>query len=86
MDQIDANIVRVLTISFLINFFITAQEGTMSSDNATEENLISLMWRKLKSKATYAMQLTCLFAILSTYLFVMLKPGGIHNNKALGGH
>ncbi|CAM4031717.1 MULTISPECIES: hypothetical protein [Shewanella] len=58
----------------------------MSSDNATEENLISQAWHKLHGKATYAMQLTCLFAILSTYLFVMLKPGGSQNNKALGGH
>ncbi|CAM2903970.1 hypothetical protein SHLO109777_06890 [Shewanella loihica] len=58
----------------------------MSSDNATEENLISQVWQTARRKATYAMQLTCLFAILSTYLFVMLKPGGIQNNKALGGH
>ncbi len=57
----------------------------MSTDIQTEENLITQLWHKSVSKLTYATQLLCLFAILSTYLFVMLKPNGIQNNKALEG-
>lgn len=62
-----------------------AQEGTMSADIQTEENLITQVWNKSVLKLKDATQLLCLFAILSTYLFVMLKPNGIQNNKALGG-
>ncbi|GIU40041.1 hypothetical protein [Shewanella colwelliana] len=58
----------------------------MSSDNATDENLISRIWHTTAIKTKESMQLLCLIAILSTYLFVMLKPSGIQNNKALGGH
>ncbi|MGX9462539.1 hypothetical protein ACWXWU_15085 [Shewanella sp. A14] len=57
----------------------------MSTDIQTEENLIKQVWRKSALKLKEATQLLCLFAILSTYLFVMLKPKGIQNNKALGG-
>jgi hypothetical protein len=57
----------------------------MSSDNAAEENLIQRVWSTLTLKCKEGMQLFCLIAILSTYLFVMLKPNGIQNNKALGG-
>ncbi|QYK02235.1 hypothetical protein [Shewanella psychrotolerans] len=57
----------------------------MSSDNATEENLIQQLWSTMALKCKEGMQLFCLIAILSTYLFVMLKPNGIQNNKALGG-
>ncbi|MCL1115497.1 MULTISPECIES: hypothetical protein [Shewanella] len=57
----------------------------MSADIQTEENLITQVWHKSISKLQDTTQLLCLFAILSTYLFVMLKPNGIQNNKALGG-
>ncbi|MCG9697696.1 hypothetical protein [Shewanella sp. Isolate11] len=57
----------------------------MSSDNATEENLIHQLWATTCLKCKEGFQLFCLIAILSTYLFVMLKPGWIQNNKALGG-
>ncbi|GGB55346.1 hypothetical protein K8B83_06435 [Shewanella inventionis] len=57
----------------------------MSADIQTEENLITQIWHKTVLKLKDATELLCLFAILSTYLFVMLKPNGIQNNKALEG-
>lgn len=57
----------------------------MSSDNAAEENLITTILHTTKTTIKEGVELMCLIAILSTYLFVMLKPDGIQNNKALGG-
>ncbi|GIU02159.1 hypothetical protein [Shewanella algidipiscicola] len=57
----------------------------MSSDNAAEENLITTIFHSTKTTIKEGIELMCLIAILSTYLFVMLKPKGIQNNKALGG-
>jgi len=57
----------------------------MSTDTSSEENLITTLWHRTTLKLKEASELLCLFAILSTYLFVMLKPQAIQNNKALGG-
>lgn len=56
----------------------------MSVDNTTEENLITKIWDAAALTLTEATQMLCLCAILSTYLFAMLKPAGIQNSKALG--
>jgi hypothetical protein len=57
----------------------------MSTGTLNEENLITTMWSRTTLKLKEASQLLCLCAILSTYLFVMLKPKAIQNHKALGG-
>ncbi|WP_167496042.1 MULTISPECIES: hypothetical protein [Shewanella] len=57
----------------------------MSTDTSSEENLITTVWSTATLKLKEASQLFCLCALLSTYLFVMLKPKGIQNHKALGG-
>lgn len=57
----------------------------MSSGNPSEENLISQATRFTLVHAKESMQFMCLLAVLSTYLFVILKPSFIQNNKALGG-
>ena len=57
----------------------------MSTGTLSEENLITNMWNTVTLKLKEASQLFCLCALLSTYLFVMLKPSGIQNHKALGG-
>lgn len=57
----------------------------MSTDSSSEENLITTLCNTATLKLKEASQLLCLCAILSTYLFVMLKPKGIQNHKALGG-
>ncbi|MFT6125196.1 MAG: hypothetical protein ACJAW2_000421 [Shewanella sp.] len=61
------------------------QEDIMSTDTSNEENLTTTMLNTAKLKLKEASQLFCLCALLSTYLFVMLKPSGIQNHKALGG-
>ncbi len=58
----------------------------MSSDNATGENLIYQLWATTCLKCKEGFQLFCLIAILSTYLFALLKPNKSQNNKALGSH
>ena len=57
----------------------------MSNDTATDENLISQATDTVTSHVKETVQLLCLCAILSTYLFVMLTPQARQNNKALGG-
>lgn len=57
----------------------------MSSENASEENLIAQTTSNGLLFAKESMQFMCLCAILSTYLFVILKQSFIQNNKALGG-
>ncbi|WP_198134660.1 hypothetical protein [Shewanella sp. MR-4] len=57
----------------------------MSAKHATDENPISQTARSTRERLTASLQYFCLFAILSTYLFVILKPSFIQNNKALGG-
>jgi hypothetical protein len=57
----------------------------MLTDTSSEENLITTIWNTTTLKLKEASQLLCLCAILSTYLFVMLKPNGIQHDKALGG-
>lgn len=56
----------------------------MSSMHTSDENPISQLARSALSHVKETMQFMCLFAILSTYLFVILKPSYIQNNKALG--
>ncbi|GCF88595.1 hypothetical protein KO533_12330 [Shewanella sp. NKUCC05_KAH] len=56
----------------------------MSTENPPEENLISQVASFTRLHAKETMQFMCLCAILSTYLFVILKPSIIQNNKALG--
>ncbi|GIU25028.1 MAG: hypothetical protein KJ856_06450 [Gammaproteobacteria bacterium] len=56
----------------------------MSTETPAEENLISQAASFTRLHAKETMQFMCLFAILSTYLFVILKPSIIQNNKALG--
>ncbi|CAM4439010.1 hypothetical protein [Shewanella livingstonensis] len=57
----------------------------MSAGTLSEENLVTNIWNTATLKLKEASQLLCLCALLSTYLFVMLKPKGIQNHKALGG-
>ncbi|MBB1268772.1 hypothetical protein [Shewanella sp. SR44-3] len=56
----------------------------MSFDNVTEDNFITRALARLSLTLKEACQLLCLCAVLSTYLFVMLKPNVIQNNKAIG--
>ena len=58
----------------------------MSNDTATEENLIIQATDSVTLHVKETVQLLCLCAILSTYLFVMLTPQARQNSKALGGH
>ncbi|MEL4238166.1 MULTISPECIES: hypothetical protein [Shewanella] len=57
----------------------------MSAQHAADENPISQIIRSTRERLHGTLQYFCLFAILSTYLFVILKPSFIQNNKALGG-
>ncbi len=57
----------------------------MSAKHAADENPISQTIRSTLERLHESLQYLCLFAILSTYLFVILKQSFIHNNKALGG-
>ncbi|AVV84630.1 hypothetical protein N5094_19715 [Shewanella putrefaciens] len=57
----------------------------MSSTKTVDENPISQAIGSARTHLKELMQFMCLFAILSTYLFVILKPSFIQNNKALGG-
>lgn len=57
----------------------------MSAKHATDESPISQTIRSTRERLNESLQYFCLFAILSTYLFVILKPSFIQNNKALGG-
>jgi hypothetical protein len=58
----------------------------MSSDTALEENLMSRLWNTAALKAKESIQLFCLIAILSTYVFALLNPKGLKSNKALGSN
>jgi|UPI00059B7303 hypothetical protein len=69
----------------LVFFFVKNKlEGSMSFDNATEEIIITQGLARLSLSLKEAFQLLCLGTLLSTYLFVMLKPNVIQNNKAIG--
>ncbi len=57
----------------------------MSSTKTADENPILQAIGSARTHLKELMQFMCLFAILSTYLFVILKPSFIQNNKALGG-
>ncbi|QIR15410.1 hypothetical protein [Shewanella aestuarii] len=58
----------------------------MSSDIASEENLISRLWHITTLKTKESIQLLCLIAILSTYIFALLTPKGLKSSKASGSH
>jgi hypothetical protein len=57
----------------------------MNSDNSSEENLMHRTLEKASLFLKESMQLFCLCAILSTYLFVILSPNAAQDNKAFGG-
>lgn len=61
----------------------------MSAIHAADENPISQvvgsLWERLREHLTESIQYFCLYALLSTYLLVILKQCFISNNKELGG-
>ena len=57
----------------------------MSAVHAADENPISQAIGSLWEHLTESIQYFCLYALLSTYLLVILKQCFISDNKVLGG-
>lgn len=58
----------------------------MSAIHAADENPISQVVGSLWEHLNESIQYFCLYALLSTYLLVILKQCFIKSNKALGGN